>query len=240
MDRVSLVSQQAKGHPVGLGTSTARSAHHARRVSVCAHTTGDLKIEPSCLTQPTLPLNPVLKVCPLFLMIILSHSDNVLLGFQDVLNAFGEARETYDAVLGLAEDSQRTLVKAHDRLARSFLRLRDIAVNPGLFFQALLESNPKLVITYDLLSYYATLFDWDSSLNFRSVIDRHTSVSDWLLSHQVALTIADPESPPEVETAGSGLSHEEKAALFGNSSDERDGEQDGEHDADVDMVPASS
>lgn len=115
-----------------------------------------------------------------------------------------------DSLLGIVENSQKALAKAHDRLVSGFLRLRDVAVNPGLFFQNLIEADPKLVITYDLLCYYATLFDWNSSLNFRSVIQRHTTVAAWLESNNVPLSVKEPMPTPVVQEGGPGLSSDKK------------------------------
>lgn len=169
--------------------SMEKSVLPAKVEIVFAHTTGASKSVPSCLMLLMLPLIQGPKV---LLTISLSYALLNFPGFKDVLQAFGEARDAYDSLLNIVNDSQKALAKAHDRLASEILCLRDVAANPGLFFQNLIEVYPKLVITYDLLCYYATLFDWNSSLNFSSVIQRHTTVAAWLKSNNVPLSIEEP------------------------------------------------
>lgn len=117
------------------------------------------------------------------------------LGFQDLLNSLGDARTTYDSLSRIVEESQQALARSHDRLVSCFDRFRQVSANPGLFFQILIEADPKLVVTYDLLAYYATLFDWNSTLNFRAVVERHSSVAAWLADHQVSISVDEPTAP---------------------------------------------
>lgn len=109
--------------------------------------------------------------------------------------------------------------------------MRDCIPDPAVFFQLLLERDPDLVITFDMLSYYATLFDWDSSLNFREVIAGHSSVSAWLASNKVGLSVEEPKGNP------SGKAREvTPAASDQGDNEEEDG--DGELTGDVEMADA--
>lgn len=132
---------------------------------------------------------------------------------------------------------------AHNRLSRDFTALRDAVVDPSVFFQAMLSSNPDLVITYDVLAYYATLFAWDSSLNFRSVIEGHTSVSEWLRSHNVPM-VREGSVPRDGSPQISASTSPTTAEIFGEEIDTAAGSPDPEVGAklgvDVDMADASS
>lgn len=165
-----------------------------------------------------------------------------ILGIQDALDCLGTSRAAYDGLELVLHQTLKSMAAAHERLGRDFLRLHDAVVDPSLFFQALLEKNPDTEITYDLLSYYATLFDWDSSLNFRSVISGFSSVSEWLASNNVAISIAEPslrkpsfDDHPSSSVAG----RESTPAVDDMGQDVEDGE--GEPEGDIEMVgPAAA
>lgn len=157
----------------------------------------------------------------------------IFLGIQDAVERFGTSRAAYDTQALVLEKVLQSLGMAHDRLQRDFLRLRDCIPDPAVFFQLLLERDPDLVITFDMLSYYATLFDWDSTLNFREVIAGHSSVSAWLASHKVGVSVEEPKGQPSVKAR-------EVTPLASVQGDDEEEDGAGELAGDVEMADAKA
>lgn len=125
---------------------------------------------------------------------------------------------------------------AHGRLCRDFLFLRDAVSDPASFFQHFIDRDPNTIITFDMLAYYATLFDWDSSLNFRAVIEGSSSVAAWLASNKVPLSVAEPdqsprESPEPQDPPSSPVDEQASPSAPGTPSAD-DGEKEDEVDVD--------
>lgn len=193
--------------------SLARSVSLAREGIESVLTTGASRNEPSCSTLLTQLHDLVPKVRP-FRFSLHSFSYICCLGIQDALQAFGASRAAFDRLCAVMENLRESMTLAHDRLSRDFTSLRDSVVDPSVFFQTMLTADPDLVITYDVLAYYATLFAWDSTLNFRSVIDGHSSIEEWLRSHGVPLISAASipqdnasvsSTPTDAEIFGDGV-----------------------------------
>lgn len=173
----------------------------------------------------------------LFLLICSNFFFFFSLGFQEALDCFGAFRAAYDSLQSAVQELLKPLALAHDRVRQDFVRLQEIVTDPSVFFQNMIERDPELVLTYDLLSYYATLFNWDSSLNFRQVLEGSRSLSEWLSSSQTSLEkprSQHSDEPVQPVASGSGTKSSPPPVA---SAGPQDG---GEHEDDVDEADATS
>lgn len=153
------------------------------------------------------------------------------------MDCFGASRAAYDSLQSAVQELLKPLALAHDRVRQDFVRLQEIVTDPSVFFQNMIERDPELVLTYDLLSYYATLFNWDSSLNFRQVLEGSRSLSEWLSSSQTSLEkprSQHSDEPVQPVASGSGTKSSPPPVA---SAGPQDG---GEHEDDVDEADATS
>ena len=133
----------------------------------------------------------------------ISKSDLLFTGVTESVNRLGSARKAFDLAFSSYENAITVLDHAKQQLVNAFVELRDISQQPELFFHHLLAENPEVPIDHNLVSYYATLFGWDSSLNFSEVASAVT-LQSWSKDNQV------PSSP---QAGNSGLSIEDKDEL---------------------------
>ncbi|KAE9401897.1 hypothetical protein BT96DRAFT_1089688 [Gymnopus androsaceus JB14] len=105
-------------------------------------------------------------------------------GCQTLLDTLGRS-------LKLAE-------QARQRIVDDFVSFRNANMDPNLFFQYLIcgrrEQDEPLELDFNSVSFYATVFGWDSSLNFNSVIEDRLKVSEWLKKHSINLVYYEGSS----------------------------------------------
>lgn len=171
-----------------------RSVGLVGRVIESARITGESRSEVNSSMLRMLQRELVLPVRFYFLLLIFLSFLILftLIGIQDAVNSFATSRAAYDNLETVVSQALKALSDAHTRLGEDFVALRNSVPDPSVFIQVLLDRDPEMEITYDLLSYYATLFNWDSSLNFRSVIEGHTSVAAWLSLNKVPIVVEEP------------------------------------------------
>jgi len=94
--------------------------------------------------------------------------------------------------------------QALERVVGDFAAFRSVSMDPNLFVQYLIRNrgpnSEPFILDFNSLSFYATLFGWDSSLNFNSVIADPSNIEDWLKSNSISLVYSEGQFrvPPNV------------------------------------------
>ncbi|KAE9389771.1 hypothetical protein BT96DRAFT_1002921 [Gymnopus androsaceus JB14] len=117
------------------------------------------------------------------------------LSCQTLLDTLGHSREHLNA--------------AHDNLCCA-VKLAEQARHRVYLIRGCGEKDEPLELDFNSVSFYATVFGWDSSLNFNSVIEDRSKVSEWLTKHSIDLVYYEgrfhlPSAIPTAEVPESTL-----------------------------------
>ncbi|KAE9397042.1 hypothetical protein BT96DRAFT_996123 [Gymnopus androsaceus JB14] len=117
------------------------------------------------------------------------------LGCQTLLDTLGCSREHLDAAYDSLCCAVKLAEQARQHVIDDFVSFRNANMDPNLFFQYLVqgcgEKDEPLELNFNSASFYATVFGWDSSLNFNSVIEDWSKVSEWLKKHSINLVYSE-------------------------------------------------
>ncbi|KAE9401995.1 hypothetical protein BT96DRAFT_991509 [Gymnopus androsaceus JB14] len=136
------------------------------------------------------------------------------LGCQTLLDTLSRSREHLDAAHDNLCRAVKLAEQARQRVVDDFVSFRNANMDPNLFFQYLVrgrgEQDEPLELDFNSVSFYATVFGWDSSLNFDSVIEDRSKVSEWLKKHSIDLVYYEgrfrlPSTIPTAEVPESTL-----------------------------------
>ncbi|KAE9385760.1 hypothetical protein BT96DRAFT_1088732 [Gymnopus androsaceus JB14] len=113
------------------------------------------------------------------------------LGCQTLLDTLGCSRKHLDAAHDNLCRAVKLAEQARQRVVDDFISFRNVNMDPNLFFQYLVrgcrEQDELLELDFNSVSFYATVFGWDSSLKFNSIIEDWSKVSEWLKKHSIDL-----------------------------------------------------
>ncbi|KAE9384642.1 hypothetical protein BT96DRAFT_1007856 [Gymnopus androsaceus JB14] len=136
------------------------------------------------------------------------------LGCQTLLDTLSRSREHLNAAHDNLCRAVKLAEQARQRVVDDFVSFRNANMDPNLFFQYLVrgrgEQDEPLELNFNSVSFYATVFGWDSSLNFDSVIEDRSKVSEWLKKHSIDLVYYEgrfrlPSTIPTAEVPESTL-----------------------------------
>ena len=93
-----------------------------------------------------------------------------LTAIKEHLTELKLSHETFEAGQKTLEASVCQVNASRRQVIHSFQQLKNAILEPSIFFRLMLEQDSSFCPSMDILSFLATVFDWNSDCNFTQLV----------------------------------------------------------------------